>query len=642
MFWFQTVSVALIGALIVFLPGTLPLLVVGVRGLALFALAPVVGASLLAGSAVLLGWVGLPWAPLPFGGVILVATLLAWLLRRALGPLRPGDEPPQRRWFMPTALLLGILLGAWSIIAYIGDPEGISQTNDAVFHFNALRFILDTGSASSLHVSAFTGASGFYPAAWHGLVSMLIVVTGADLAVAVNAITLVIGAVIWPLGIAWLARVATGSATVAAYAAVLSGSLQAFPLLMFQWGVLYPNALSISLLPAAIAFVLQVPTWRARARPVRSLVLVGVLTALVFAALLLSQPSSALAWGLVCSVWLTFGFLRRHKTGSVALRVGLAASAWLALGVLWWFFAQSTSGSHWPSFRGRLAALLDVIVNSQMAISAAVGVSVLMLVGLVTAFRRRDLWWIGIAWLAVSALYVASAALDSPLVRTWLLGPWYADPHRLASLAPLLVIPLAAMGTDALVTLGERAFTRTRRSSWTKGDVVGLAGVVVFTLIVLIVRPTGVPAFAGERAHPESRYLTTDDSYLSTDERELLESLPLHVGEGERIIANPSTGAGFGYALSGVDVYPRSWAPPTSEAWGTVANRLRDAATDPAVCAALEELGSPAYVLDFGPGEATPGRYLFPAMTDFAGQAGFELVASEQDSSLWRITACEE
>lgn len=641
MLWVQTIPVVLVGALIVMLPGLLPLVLLGVRGLALFALAPVVGTAIVAGSAILLDWIGIPWAPLPFVGVVVAVTLIAWLLRKALGGVASQDRASQRRWFTPTSALIGVLLGAWSLITYIGDPEGMSQTNDAVFHFNAVRFAIETTSASSLHVSAFTGASGFYPAAWHGIVSMLVLVTGVDIALAVNAVTLVIGAVIWPLGIAWLARVATRSSTVAAYAAVLSGALQMFPLLMFQWGVLYPNALSIAALPAAIAIVLQTPRWWTRARPVRSAVVPGLLIAIALVALLLSQPSSVLVWGLVCVVWFTSWIFRPRAVGAFVGRLIIAALAWLTLGAVWWLFARSTSGAHWPTFRGRLEAVLDVVLNSQMTISAAVGVSILMLIGLVAAARQREWRWLVIAWLAVSALYIASATIGSPLVRTWLLGPWYADPNRLAALAPVLVIPLAAIGADALVKLGGRVVQRTGRPVPKAGDIVGLVGVIVFMLIVLFVRPTGVPAFAGEAAHPESRYLITEDSYLSLDERELLESLSEHIPAGERVIANPSTGAGFGYALSGVDVYPRSWSPPASAAWGTVAAGLRYAATDGAVCEALEALGDPTYVLDFGPGEAAPGRYVFPAMTGFRGQAGFELVAQEDDSSLWQITACE-
>src|SRR5690606_4858513 len=130
----------------------------------------------------------------------------------------------------------GILLSAWRIIAYVHDPSGISQTNDAVFHMNAVRFILQTDDASSLHVNSVIGGRGFYPAAWHALVSLAVLITGAEIAVAANMLTVVIAAFIWTLGIAWLARAVTGSATVAAYAAILAGALQTFPLLMFQWG----------------------------------------------------------------------------------------------------------------------------------------------------------------------------------------------------------------------------------------------------------------------------------------------------------------------------------------------------------------------------------------------------------------------
>jgi hypothetical protein len=72
-----------------------------------------------------------------------------------------------------------------------------------------------------------------------------------------------------------------------------------------------------------------------------------------------------------------------------------------------------------------------------------------------------------------------------------------------------------------------------------------------------------------------------------------------------------------------------------------IQNDLRDAGTEPEVCEALAAYGSPAFVLDFGLGEETPGRYELEGMTDFAGQPGFELIDSEGEASLWRITACE-
>src|SRR5690606_15525393 len=96
----------------------------------------------------------------------------------------------------------------------------------------------------------------------------------------------------------------------------------------------------------------------------------------------------------------------------------------------------------------------------------------------------------------------------------------------------------------------------------------------------------------------------------------------------------------FGYMLSGIDVYPRTWATPRTEAWKVLSADLRDAASDPAACEALAVYGDPRYVLDFGIGDDTPGRHFAPGMTRFEGQDGFEWVAGDGEVSLWRITAC--
>lgn len=641
MMWLEAIPVVALGAIITILPGLLPLRLVGVRGLALAALAPVVGTAVAASAAIVLGLMGVPWTAWSYAVVIVIVALLALGLRRVLGDLRSSPPGTTRTWAIPVALGIGMLLSAWGLIAYIGAPDGISQTNDAIFHLNAVRYAVESGSASSLTISSFTGSSGFYPAAWHALVSMLVQTTGAELPLAANAITLVIGAIIWPAGIAWLARVISARVSVAAYAAVLSSALQVFPLLMFQWGVLYPNALSVAFLPAAIAAVVTVPMWFDRSRPTRSGVLLAIVLAAVAGALLLSQPSTFLAWGLVCAVWLSFHLLRsRSSITQVALRTFGVVAVWGALAGIWAVFADSTSGSHWPTFRGKLEATTDVLLNRQMEFPAAYVISVIMLAGLIACLCRARWRWVILAWAGLSALYVAVASVGSPFVRDWLLGPWYADPNRIAALAPVLVIPLAAIGLDALVRGAQRVIraegVRPRRVA----PIIGLVAAVVLVAVMMAMRSPATPSFTEGVFYPDSRYTISDETFLSVDERALLESLPGVVEDGERIIGNPSTGIGFGYALAGLDVYPMTWSQPTSDAWTTISSGLRDVATDPAVCEALGSLGDPGYVLDFGVGEAGPGRFVLPGMSGFAGQPGFELVSGTDDASLWRITAC--
>ena len=171
------------------------------------------------------------------------------------------------------------------------------------------------------------------------------------------------------------------------------------------------------------------------------------------------------------------------------------------------------------------------------------------------------------------------------------------------------------------------------------GWVFGAVAVAGLGVVALLTAPMiQMRAVTQGTADAESRYITED--YLSPDERALLERLDEHVGEGDRVIGNPSTGMGFGYMLSGVDVYPRTWAAPRTEPWRVIEADLRDAGSEPAVCDALDVYGSPRYVLDFGLGEETPGRYELPGMTGFAGRSGFELVDAQGEASLWRITAC--
>lgn len=637
--WVAQLPVLVVAVTVVFVPGALAMRFAGLRGLALLAAAPLFTVAATAVVALGFGFVGTPWSALSWACAMTLLILVSALLGRSAGGRLAFEPSSAVRWLLPAAVVVGVALSAWRVVGYVQDPSGISQTNDAVFHMNAVRYVLETADASSLHVNSVIGGRSFYPAAWHALASLIVLVTGAEIAVATNMLTVVIAALIWPLGIAWLTRAVTGSSTVASYAAVLSGSLQTFPLLMFQWGVLFPNALSTAMIPAAVALVITVRGWQgqtarwAHAARVVLLILVGA------AAILLAQPAGILPWMAICAVWVTAHILERRRDWGWRRVVGLSAALWLVVLAIWLYLAQGTSGSHWSPFRGESAALLDVLLNGQTLIPFAYGVSFLMLVGIVVAVRSGGLRWFVVAWAGISGLYLLVAAIGAPVVRDGLLGAWYADPYRIAALAPIVVIPLAAVGADALVR-ALSARTRIGRTDTTAS--VGLAAVTLFMVALILLRPVAMPAVTQGTYDRESRYLAADDAYLDPDERRLLESLDDHVPAGSRVIANPSTGSGFGYFLSGRDVYPRTWAAPTSDAWEVLAAGLRDAATDPAVCDALGMYGSPEYVLDFGIGEEAPGRYLAPGMTDFVGQPGFVLVDAVGEASLWRITACTQ
>ena len=619
--------------------------------LATVALAPLASVAVLSVLAVVLGWMHVPWNPI---SVLIGAAVFAALLW-GIGALTGRPEQPivrdAGRWVLIAGLLVGTVAGALRVGFYIGDALAISQTNDAVFHLNALRYALETGSVSSFDLSAVIGATSFYPAAWHAVVLAVAQFSGATLPAAINAVSIMIATVIWVPGIAWLTReavvrAAPARATIAAgFAAALAPSMLAFPLLLLQWGVLYPNALSVALVPAASALVLAGPRWVRAGAPARRRVRMVVLTALfaaAAAAIGLAQPASLLAWLVFVVSFLTWSILgRAREHGRSRLSTALQLLAVLAVGALMWIVVARTSpGALWTTFESEAGALLDLLTNGLVDLPAQIVMSILMVVGLVIAVRVRELRWIAMSWVGFAALYFIAAAIDRHGIRRYTVGPWYADPYRLAALLPLAVVPLAAI---ALVWLLAAATKRVRGlpQEGTRVPLAIVAVIAVIQAVMLAVVPvTQLPLVTEGIADTQSRYAIDAQTYLSTDERALLERLPDEVSEDARIIGNPSTGMGFAFALSGVDAFPRTWSPPSGDEWNLLAEHLRDASEMPEVCDALELYGSPEYVLDFGPGETTAGRFKMPGFTDFAGQPGFTRVDAEGDASLWRIDAC--
>lgn len=648
--WAGALPALLVAFAVVFVPGLVMGAGLRLRGLALWALAPVLGVAATAGLALVYGAARIPWAAWTIAAGLAVLAGLAWLVGWWLGPRRTAAATPGHGIrLLAAGLAIGVTLTTVRFVIYVHDPAAISMTNDAVFHLNAVRHILETASASSLQISSVVGSRGFYPAAWHALASAVVLFTGVEIPVAANMVSLVIAAGVWTLGVTWFAqRMSAPGSPVPALTAALSASLVVFPMLMFQWGVLYSFALSLALVPAVAGLAVGSARWMRTDAPVagrlRPAVLLGLLLVAGLGAIALSQPASLLTWAIIAVSWFTWWAIPAAVSAQGARRwvlAGATAAAVVVFVLLWIALSRSTSGSHWPPFRSKVEAVLDVLLNGTVLLPVMTGVSLLMIAGLVVAVLRRELRWLATSWLVLAGLYVLAASVGNPSLRRNLLGAWYADPYRIAAACAVVIVPLAAFGLAWIATWATRAISRRRGAEAEAfGARWGLVAVAGLGVVALIAAPMiQMRAVTQGTVDAESRYITED--YLSPDERALLERLDEHVAEDERVIGNPSTGMGFGYMLSGRDVFPRTWAHPRTPEWQAIQNGLRDAGTDPEVCDALETYGSPDFVVDFGLGEETPGRYELEGMTDFAGQPGFELVDSEGEASLWRITACE-
>ncbi|GAB3631117.1 hypothetical protein GCM10027421_04700 [Microbacterium shaanxiense] len=651
--WIAQSGLIGLAILVLFGPGLLIGAGLRLRGLTLWAAAPAISVGLLAVLAIAFPYLGVRWGHLSVGIAFLLIAAVTWgcsmLLRRGRVPSSVRLPSRGATPMLTIGLVIGGGLNAARLLTYIGVPDAISQTNDAVFHLNALRWIAQTGSASSFDVSGLVGGSTFYPSAWHAVTS-LVALDNASIPVAVNAVSLVIAAAVWPLGIAYLTRVVSrGNASATALAAALSAGLMAFPQLMFEWGVLYPYALSLAVVPVATALTITTLRAWATARPGERLRAgIGPLVAGMCAvtATTIAQPSTILVWAVLVMLWASGELMRHHRAATERRRriliVSVIVAGWLAIAVVWAVLAFLAGIVLWRAYRSPFGALADVLTNGHSQLPPALAMSGLLVVGLVCAIRANRLRWLAVAWIGVSALYVISVATDLPVIKRLLTGPWYGDSFRLAAIVPIVVVPLAAIGLDALVrwivAFAAARHTRVNRRALTVAAMLVTALVGALSVMASPVTLLRVAAETDE----QSRYALNDDSYLSLDEYELLRSLPDLVPSDALIIANPSTGAAFAYVLGEREIIPRTWSPPQSVAWEIISEDLRDASEDDGVCEALAAYGYPDYVLDFGPGDDGPGQYVMPGMTDFEHLSGFELVAGEGDATLWRITACDQ
>jgi hypothetical protein len=155
-------------------------------------------------------FLGLRWSPAFF----LTSTVLIWVGATFVGNALRRAGQPEPMPFGPAMVGLAIAAAVVGIvfIPLTQTPEEFPQQPDTIFHLGVVQWMLERGDISSLHAAGFSSASGtgFYPAAFHGVVATLAQLSGASATVSTSALVLVIAAVVWPLGAMLLSRVVLG------------------------------------------------------------------------------------------------------------------------------------------------------------------------------------------------------------------------------------------------------------------------------------------------------------------------------------------------------------------------------------------------------------------------------------------------
>lgn len=637
--WLAVVPVMLVTVLLLVVPGYVLGRSIGLRGLWLWALAPLVSTTLFVTGSIVLPLLGLSWNPVAALGFAVVFASLIFLLFKYVLRTRfavTNETGDKSIWASSWSTLLAwgssaTILVFW-IISGIGLPENISQTFDNVFHLNAIAFIAETGSASSFDIGALTSPGnegGFYPVGWHALVALVEQATGVSVAVAINGFNLAVASVVWPLGMLILVRQLAGQSHVAMLlTGIFAAALPVFPMNMLYFGVLYPYFFGLSFLPVVVAVILQL-LGVTRDRSIGTRVGLSVLLLGLLPGLSLSHPVALMTVLAISVPIVLVGVLADWRSSSKNSKIwrlaGLAAYGLIGYVMLY----KLRPGVMWAPRTSTLDALWRTFSLQLGGYGLPLVLAALTLFGIIVALSGRER--VGLAavgmWGVIASLHFVVAGVDMPILRG-VTGVWYGDTPRIEAAMPAVVIPLAVMG-------GERLFSLTRRFSAMSQTLLTAGGLV---LLLLLTQLGSGYSLMAERM--QSSYASTESSVLlSNDERALLDRVRDETGAGEMIVGSPWTGTSLAFAFAGREVIMPHILMQLDGDRATVMNKLRQAEYDPAVCRAVNELNV-RWLLDFGDREVHGAEHVYAGLDGIENTDLVELVDSEGDARLYRIIAC--
>ena len=557
----------LIAVLLLIVPGAVVAMAGRLRWYVALGLGPVLTYGVVGLAIIPFGAIGLAWNAWTALLALVIVAAAVFGLRILLGRFRAADPTADEVSLWPAlTVAAGVILGALfiGIAAWRGMPhwQSIPSNWDAVWHANTIRWILDTGQASSTHMGELRNVEThdqlYYPSVFHALGAVLAQLTGAapttaytlsSLAAAVWLFPLSAGLLTWQLLRQHWSQWRTAGA--AATAAALSASFTAVPYVEFDTASM-PNMAAYGL--AIPAFVLVTSSLRNRDRiPLAILALVGVFSVHLTGGVVV--VTFVVAWWLLDALWRpVLGRLRDFVTLVMIAAPTLAVLLPQFLGVLQQ--AEVIEGHAFVTHQGKKRALFDAIVqhtrhlNDYPIQNIIIGLAA---VGFVLLLIKR-IWWPAAVWcvLVVSIVH-SSAPFGGPVGA--LAGKYsdlfYSDPRRLSAVVTLLLMPMAGVALYAaalVVVAGARRLTR----KWAAEREPDRGFWIGATAILLVAVSMGL----AWHYFPRHRYLMGekyDQVIIDNKDLEAMAYLATLPGARDTLIGNANVdGTAWMYAVAGL------------------------------------------------------------------------------------------
>lgn len=658
MTWFSAIPDVLVCIGLFLGPGLLVAYLGGLRGITAWATAPLVTVATVATVAVLGGFFNFRFGLWPVvAGTAVVACLSAGLslLLSARGRERPPRDPRSYSLAVLVGAVVAAVIGAVTFVTGITRPDAISETWDATYHYNAIRYIELTGKASPLTIATLgqpggTGHyGGFYPDAWHLMAALLGELTGASMPVVSTVTCLVVAVVVWPLACLLLARHLFGnSGSRAAAAGVITGLLSSlfgpFPWMMMGWGALWPNSLGMAMAPAGVALAMSIT----RTSDTDSFGAQRWLFAAAAAvAIAIGHPNSALSVAVICAFpflmaigpYVAGQYARHTLRTTLILLIILPVVAIGFLGVRKLPAVRYVFGQFWAPFESPGASVVHAFTNATDGQAANWILGAFLLIGMITCFVWRQRRWLVCAELIFVALYVGSAAIGSHLSRLFT-GFWYDDSHRLAGTLPIVAIPLATIGVLAFGEWVHQVASRTAVVARRPGFALAVP-LTVGTVVGVAAAAQSVPANAQVVG---SAFSTVgDQAFVGPQKLQFLRTVARVVPRSALVADNPIDGTSYLFALTGTRVLFPQMNPLSNNSNMTyLAANLVQVADNPQVCDLVRRYGVGYMVVAPDDYVSSWAHWFYRGVGYPAGDPGFRLIDADGSLKLYKITICQQ
>ena len=566
--------------------------------------------------------------------------------------------------------MVGTIVVTVFFIKGLDGPASFNQAFDNGFHLSTVRTFLESCDYSPFHTGSyargsftpFSVSNSFYPAAWHCLCAMLVSIIGCEITLAFNALSAVCAGVIFPMAMGlFISTLWRGNTKRMRLGAFVAPAFSSFPLSFVTYGPLYPNLLSMCMLPCLLSsFILLTDlTYSSKAARIRfgCIFLLGLLASCfaqpntVFSAAVILAPYCIYQAGIHVPDILHWKKTARNTAISMIITLGIIVLIW---GVCYSLPAfQGVVSFVWPKRFSAFQAIVNIALLSFVQGTVQLLLSLFVAVGLVRQIFMHERRWIAWSYLFACFIFFIAVATDGAF-KQFLAGFWYTDPYRLAATAVVVAVPVATLGAEGVLFACKRLCASIRQGQRTE-----LATKVVFALLILSIY---IPSFSLDGiAYIETAFggiyssvaqqneISNNGNVLTEDELKFAERALELVPDGARIINQPNDGSAFLYPLYNANLVYRIFALPSLDneldASATVRQALCDINTDQSVHDAALELGA-EYVLLLDAGGERDGRsWLWSYYEDqWAGlngikdeTPGFEVMLADGDMRLYRI-----